>query len=256
MALPDRNLLWAVPMPAVALIAEAEGCRLVAYRCPAGVWTIGWGKTDGVKPGMRCTQQQADEWLSEDVAIYSQRVAALCTAAPAPNELGAMTSLAYNIGLKAFAKSSVLRAHNAGDRQAAARAFALWNKARVGGVLVELAGLTARRAAEAALYLQPEPDGPRERMPQAVEPESSISASPVARGGAATAGVGVVLAAPDLASTLQAQLPVAKTIVDQVRELAATVLGPQPGWVLPVILIAAGAAVVYWRRRQRLQGWA
>lgn len=72
---------------------------------------------------------------------------------PTPNELGALVSLAYNIGVDALAGSTVLRRHNAGDREGAAHAFAMWNKARVNGRLRVLPGLVKRRAAEAALYL-------------------------------------------------------------------------------------------------------
>jgi hypothetical protein len=74
---------------------------------------------------------------------------------------------------------AALRPQNRGDHAAAARAFGLWNKARVNGKLTELRGLTSRRAAEAALYLRPS-DGKPAPMPQAVAPESRIAASPIA----------------------------------------------------------------------------
>ena len=153
---PDRVLPWPIPMAAVALIAEAEGCRLNAYRCPAGVPTIGWGETDGVQMGDSCTQEQADRWLLEDLQERTRAVQALCTSTPSRNELGALVSLAYNIGVAALAGSTALRQHNSGDHLAAARALGLWDKARVGGVLTVLPGLTARRAREMALYLTPD----------------------------------------------------------------------------------------------------
>ena len=116
MNLPDPSLPWPIPMTAVAEIAESEGLSLVAYRCPAGVWTIGWGETDGVRPGDTCTKEEADRWLLEDLTERTRAVRELCTVEPSPNELGALVSLAYNIGLGGLAKSTVLRAHNAGDR--------------------------------------------------------------------------------------------------------------------------------------------
>ena len=58
--LPDPALPWPLPLPAVALIAEREGCRLRAYRCPAGVWTCGWGETSGVTPETVWDQAEAD----------------------------------------------------------------------------------------------------------------------------------------------------------------------------------------------------
>lgn len=257
MRLPDPSLPWAIPLPAVALIAEREqgprgGPALRAYKCPAGVWTIGWGRTRGVQPGMTCTEAEADRWLCDEIAERALQVGALTTEYAGPNELGAMVSLQYNIGAEAFARSSVLKAHNRADKQAAARAFALWNKARVNGVLTVLPGLTSRRAAEAALYLTPEPDAGVERMPQAVEDESKLAASPIMQAGGATTVAGAALALPEVANTL----PQLKGIVDQARELLTAFLGPQPSWVLPVVLLAAGAAAMYYRHRQRRDGWA
>ncbi len=257
MRLPDPSLPWAIPLPAVALIAEREqgprgGPALRAYKCPAGVWTIGWGRTRSVTPGMTCTEAEADRWLLDELIERTAQVRALLTEYAGPNELGAMVSLQYNIGADAFARSTVLKAHNRGDRQAAARAFALWNKARVGGALTALLGLTSRRAAEAALYLTPEPDAAVERMPQAVEDESRLSASPMMQGGGATVAAGAALALPDIAEAM----PQLKGIVEQARELLTAVLGPQPSWVLPLVLLAAGGAVIYWRHQQRRQGWA
>ena len=65
--LPNPSLPWPIAMQGVALIAESESLRLRAYRCPVGVWTIGWGETDGVHPGDTCTQEQADRWLCDDL---------------------------------------------------------------------------------------------------------------------------------------------------------------------------------------------
>lgn len=259
MSLPDPRLPWPIPMRAVALIAEFESCRLRAYRCPAGVWTIGWGETSGVKPGMVWAQEQADQRFCDSLAIYTSRVEQMLTAHAEPNQLGALVSLGYNIGTGALAKSSVLRAHNAGDEQAAARAFALWNKARVGGVLTVLAGLTRRRAAEAALYLTPESEAPTERMPQAVATESPLRASPIAQGGAATAAIGGATAAAEMLGPAAGQIRelsgVAETVrgfADQVREF----LGFPPSVLFAAALIVAGVLVVRWRFKQRKDGWA
>ncbi len=133
----------------LSIIRSFEGCKLVAYLCPAKVWTIGWGRTTTVKPGDTCTQAQADAWLIEEYDRFEKNVRALCKIGPSAAQLGAMVSLAYNIGIGNFGKSSVLANHNAGQFKAAAAAFALWNK---GGGRV-LPGLVRRRAAEAALYL-------------------------------------------------------------------------------------------------------
>lgn len=253
--LKGRSWDWPIPWSAVELMARREDCRLVAYQCIAGVWSIGWGETAGVTADMRWTEDQADARYLQQVRKYAARVEALCTVEPTPNQLGAMTSLAYNIGLAAFAKSTVLRQHNAGNFDAAARAFALWNKARIGGVLQAVRGLTLRRAAEAALYLTPDDDAPGERMPQAVEAESKLSASPIARGGVVTAGAGVATAATTIAGQLDganATLASVKAIADQ----AVQFIGLPPGLLLAGVLIAAGWVVYHWRREQREQGWA
>lgn len=250
--LPDPALPWPIPMAAVALIAESEGLRLTAYRCPAGRPTIAYGETDGVQMGDTCTKEQADRWLLEDLQDRTQQVRALCTRSPGANELGSLVSLAYNIGVGALAGSTALRQHNSGDHLAAARAICLWDKARVGGVLTVLPGLTARRAREMALYLTPdEPSAAAQPVPQAVEAESSIAASPIIKGGATTVGAGVVAA---LAEARDALGPLG-TGLTAAKDFAASVLGIPPGWVLPAVLIGAGAVVVRWRWRQRSGGW-
>ena len=103
-------LTWSIPVAAVGLIADEEqgpggGIALKAYRCPAGVWTIGLGETDGVKAGQVCTEAQAWEMLRADIEKRAASVRAACTRDPGPNELGAMVSLHYNIGGAAFASA-------------------------------------------------------------------------------------------------------------------------------------------------------
>lgn len=254
MTLPDPDLPWPIPMPAVAEIAESEGLELVAYRCPAGVWTIGYGETDNVHPGDTCTKLQADGWLLEDLQGRVKAVQAMLTCDTGPNELGAMVSLAYNIGIQGLRKSTVLRCHNAGDRQAAARAFDLWNKAKdpSTGQLRELAGLTARRKREAALYLKPEPGQRVEAMPQAVEAEASPMRGPIASSGTAISVAGVVAMASQAGEGLGAVSPVLK----QAREILVDTLGVPTEWLLPAAAIGLGIMVVRWRLKQRTSGWA
>ncbi|TCP33284.1 lysozyme [Sphingomonas sp. BK235] len=141
---------------AIALLHHFESCRLSAYRCPAGKWTIGWGMTyypDGrrVKAGDRITQEQADAMFAQLLArdFAAPVMAAIGRVPVTAQQFGAMVALAYNIGLKAFRSSSVLRLHRAGQIDAAAAAFGLFNL--VDGK--KSSGLVRRRAAEAALYL-------------------------------------------------------------------------------------------------------
>lgn len=260
--LPDPALPWPIPLGAMCLIAEAEGLRLKAYRCPAGIWTIGRGHTSGVRPGDMCTVEQADRWLLEDVQQCVADVTAACTVTPTPEELGAMVSLTFNVGIgwkgtrkpagarDGFRQSTVLRQHNAGNRQAAARAFALWNKARVNGVLTELPGLTARRAAEAALYLSGEEA--TTAMPQAVQGETSLAKSPINAGGVAALGTGVIAGLRELGDSVGG----VKAPLDAAKAVLVDTLGVPPSWILPMVLIAAGALVIRWRLAQRREGWA
>lgn len=250
--LPDPALPWPIPLDGVALIAEHEGCRLRAYRCPAGVWTCGWGETDGVGPRTAWTQQIADQRLLDAIGERAAAVEAMCTVPPNEHQLAALVSLAYNIGLQALRGSSVMRAHNAGDHAAAGRAFALWNKARVQGRLTVLPGLTSRRAAEAALYLRPVAGAAPDPMPQAVAAESRLAASPIAAGGGTAAAVGAL----GLVQQAGEGVSMVQQVTAQVRAVAVDTLG-LPVDLLPwAVLVAAGGAVVWWRLQQRRGGWA
>lgn len=242
---------WPIHRDAVRLIAMAEDCYLVPYLCPAKVWTCGWGETEGVVPGQRWTQEQADARFRVSLDHYAGAVVAMLKQPATEQQLGALVSLAYNTGLAALRKSTVMRLHNAGDFAGAARAFGLWNKATVNGHLVPLAGLTSRRAAESALYLSAEVDAPSERMPQAVQPESSLTGSPIAQGGVVTAGAGTLAAVNEFKDALG---PVGD-VTSQAKNIVVGTLG-LPGWVFPCVLIAAGAAVWFWRWKQRRGGWA
>jgi len=132
------------------LIKQFEGCVLKAYLCPAKVPTIGWGSTGpDIKLGMVWTQAQADARFDAHVAEFAEKVAKLIGDAPTTQgQFDALVSFAYNLGTNALAKSTLLKEHKAGKWLYAKAEFGLWNKA--GGKV--LAGLTRRRADEAALY--------------------------------------------------------------------------------------------------------
>lgn len=243
--LPDPTLSWPITREAVALIAEFEGCRLRAYRCPAGKWTCGWGETDGVGPDTVWTQEYADQRFCDSLTDYTEKVREMLTRDASLSQLGAMVSLAYNIGLAAFKRSTVLKAHNAGEFEAAARAFGLWNKARVNGALQELAGLTRRRAAESALYLK---DEDYARMPQAVEAETPLAKSPIQQSGAVTAVTGITAVLAAVADPVAAH-------VSKIAGMARDV-GVDPLLLVGIILAIAGVTTAYWRWKQRKGGWS
>lgn len=253
--LPDSNLPWPIPLAGVEEIATSEGLRLKAYKCISGQWTIAWGETDGVKPGDRCSKEQADRWLCEDLTDRVKEIRALCKVEPGENELAAMTSLAYNIGLAAFAKSTVLKRHNAGDHQAAARAFGLWNKFTnpVTRQLEVSNGLTARRQREAGLYLTPDSDDAvQTAMPQAVASESNLAASPIARTGATSVGAGALVGLTSFTDDVKGYLGTIKGLGSQVADF----IGVTPQQGLAIALVVAGGVVLYQRYAQRSGGWA
>jgi lysozyme len=132
-----------------ALVCNAERRRLIAYLCPAGVPTIGWGHTRGVKLGDRCSVQQADVWLSQDLEDAAAGVAQLVRVPLTQGQFDALVSFVFNLGVRRLAESTLLILLNKGDYKGAADQFRLW--VHSGGAV--LAGLVKRRAAEAALFL-------------------------------------------------------------------------------------------------------
>ena len=134
-------------------IAGFEGCRLVAYPDPGSggdPWTIGYGATgSGIARGAVWTQAQADARLASDIARFGTGVAALLHGCiTSQHEFDALTSFAFNLGLKALADSTLLRKHCRGDKAGTAAEFHKWVYASGR----KLPGLVKRRAAEARMY--------------------------------------------------------------------------------------------------------
>lgn len=134
------------------LIRDFEGCKLIAYQDPVGIWTIGVGHTglvgnEPVGAGMRISPQQADEILALDLERFEKSVDRLCPGC-SQQQFDALVSFAFNCGSGALERSTLRKHHVAGNHKLAEGEFRKWNKA--GGR--ELAGLTRRRAAEAAVY--------------------------------------------------------------------------------------------------------
>lgn len=136
----------------IDLIKQFEGYSSKAYPDPAtggAPWTIGYGTTKGVKPGMIITAEQAEKMLRDDVEKFESGVSSLITAPTTQGQFDAMVSLAYNIGLGNFGKSTLLKKHNARCYTCAADQFRVWNRAN--GKVMN--GLTKRRAAERQVYM-------------------------------------------------------------------------------------------------------
>jgi lysozyme len=171
---------------ATKVIRNVEGCELRAYPDPASdlykelskhgllrkymtgeltalpehlaklsgaPWTIGYGETKGVKPGMVWTQEQADTALEARVKGFLSDVLKISPklATEAPERIAAIVSLTYNIGAANYASSTVAKCIAAGDHNGAAAAILLWNKA--GKPLTVVPGLVKRRQVERDLYV-------------------------------------------------------------------------------------------------------
>jgi lysozyme len=138
----------------IDLIKQFEGCRLEAYQDIVGVWTIGYGSTKDVYEGMVITKQEAEDTLVERLADEFEPgvMSAIGTSPTTQNQFDAMISLAWNIGVGAFKRSSLARCHRAGYYEAAANMFIAY--AHAGGKLVP--ALQRRREVEAALYRAPD----------------------------------------------------------------------------------------------------
>lgn len=131
------------------LIKSFEGLKLKAYKCPAGIWTIGYGSTGkDVVEGLQWTQAQAEERLKADIAKFEEGVSKALLLPATSNQFSAMVCFAYNVGLGNFRSSTLLRCFNKHNADGAALEFMKWTKA--GGV--ELPGLVRRRKAESDLF--------------------------------------------------------------------------------------------------------
>jgi lysozyme len=131
------------------IIKQFEGLRLEAYKCPADVWTIGYGHTNKVKQGDVITEGEADILLALDVQEAERAVSSYVDVDINQNQFDALVSFVYNLGAGNFKSSTLLKKLNQGDYLGAANEFHRWNKA--GGKV--LRGLVRRREAEANLFI-------------------------------------------------------------------------------------------------------
>jgi lysozyme len=125
-----------------------EGCRLQAYQDPSGLWTIGWGHTGSVTPGLTITPAQADYYLDQDMARTEQDLLPHVVRPFSPRQWDAVLDLAYNTGPHSPIVQAVLTHHNEGDDWDAILSFAGYMFSGT----VFLPGLARRRVAEAAWY--------------------------------------------------------------------------------------------------------
>ncbi len=156
-----KNLGTYEPALAAGFISSFEGCRLSAYKCSAGVWTIGYGHTEAVREGDVCTEEQANAWLIDDIRETQTLLAHYVNVPVSEGEFVALVSLAFNVGVSALMKSKLLRKLNSGDREGAADEFLDFDLANG----KRIAGLTRRRKEEHDLFLL---DSLKEQLPNIV----------------------------------------------------------------------------------------
>ncbi len=138
---------------AINLIKKYEGCRFEAYKCPAGIWTIGYGHTINVKKGDVINELQAETFLAIDLQKLEifLNVFVVINCDLTQNEFDALISFIFNIGTDAFKNSTLYKKLLAHDKKGASDEFDKWIYAGK----QKLAGLIKRRADEKLLFIQP-----------------------------------------------------------------------------------------------------
>lgn len=224
------------------LIKEYEGLRLNAYLCPAKVWTIGYGHTSAagapaVRRGMKITKARAEEILRADLAKYEAGVLAAVSVPITQGQFDALVSFAYNCGVGALRKSTLLKRVNAKQFDRVPAEFMKWT--RGGGK--ELPGLVRRRRAECALWRgvgdAPPPKPDARVAPDEPKPTKKITQSREANAAIAAGGAGAVAAATEI-------LPHTSTLSDA--------LG-RPALIALIVVVLACAAIWWWRRERLLE---
>lgn len=273
--------LRAVPPPAALDLARHfEGLSLTAYRCPAGVWTIGYGHTHAVAAGDTITADQAGRLLASDMAEAAMVVDGAVTVPLTDGQRAALIDFVFNVGpgrarkgkdpgkdgfvrLRTGKPSTLLRKLNAGDSAGAAAEFGAWV---YGGGRV-LPGLVRRRRAEELLFRGADwrralDDGP---MAQAVEPPPPSGATGAVRAAAGTLAIGGSLGvvaealAPVLHATRQMQdlAGQAQDVAAQAQGMSAQIqaLAGLLGWVPSPAVAVLGTGLLVtlallWRERR------
>ena len=227
----------------LATVKEFEGLRLKAYKCPAAVWTIGYGHTSAagapiVNPDLVITKEDAEEILKEDMEQYEAGVRKYVKVDLTQGQFDALVDFAYNAGVGALAKSTLLKRVNAGKFDEVPAEFMKWTKG--GGK--ELPGLVRRRRAEVKLWRgldteKPVPVDEARAEPDQPKASKSITQSREANAAVAAGGLGTI-------AVVQEVMPMVREGGDLLGSFSPTIL------ILIVIIAAAGA--VWYFRKQRL----
>lgn len=135
-------------------LKSLEGCSLTSYLCPAGILTIGYGHTGvEVHADMGITEKEAEDFLLKDLEKFEEKISSLLKVEVKQREFDSMVCLAFNIGLKAFENSTVLkRINEKAKKKDIISAWILWDKITVNGEKQVSKGLMNRRFKEVAFY--------------------------------------------------------------------------------------------------------
>ncbi len=245
----------------LGLIKLFEGLSLRAYQDVAGIWTIGYGHIKDAKPGQTITESEAEALLRGDLKDAEQGVERLVRAAIKDNEFSALVSLVFNIGESAFAHSTTLKSLNRGNREEAAAAIELWNKATINGKKETVPGLVRRRAAEKALFLKPAPgaaQGRERELEHEHGPDSGLIPSELAgatkglgqsrtiKGAVTTAAGGAAATATGVATQVQEHQPLVQQVLDFANAHANELLIALGGLVFLASLYVIYARIDDW----------
>jgi lysozyme len=230
-----------------ALLKKFEGCKLKAYRCPAGICTIGYGHTSAagspeVTDGMTITQKQCDDILRQDLVKYETAVTGLVKQPLTQHQFDVLVDFAYNAGVGALKSSTLLKKVNAGDFDAVPAELMKWTKGKIPGKgLQVLPGLLRRRQAESAWWVA---DAPHDEQEQRIEPDPIPVRTMVEskQGNAAilTAGLGGLGAAKEIAAQAQDASDTANQLMGLLHN---------PNFVIMAAIVCLGGAIWYWRSK-------
>tara|TARA_R110001583_G_scaffold7810_1_gene38253 strand:+ start:2641 stop:3084 length:444 start_codon:yes stop_codon:yes gene_type:complete len=137
-----------ISLEGLGLIKKFEGCELEAYKCAAGVWTIGYGSTKGVEEGDSLTQEDADKLLRHEMDEYEGYIKDMVKIDLKQNEFDSLVSWVFNLGPANLKASTMLKVINDNKLEEVPSQMKRWNKAN--GKVLE--GLIRRREAEALLF--------------------------------------------------------------------------------------------------------
>lgn len=226
------------------LLKRFEGCKLKAYRCPAGICTIGYGHTSAagapeVVDGMTITQTRADEILKRDLVKYESAVLGLLKVELTQNQFDVLVDFAYNAGVGSLKTSTLLKKVNAGDLDAVPAELMKWTK---GGGKV-LPGLVRRRNAEAAWW-NAHQEHPHDHEDHRAEPDAppqrTMAESKQGNAALVTAGLGSLGVAKEVAAQAQDASDTANQLMG---------LFGNPNFLIMAAIIGLGAAIWFWRKK-------